>query len=79
MIHSERKRNKTNEICDTYPHFSIHDLAHLATELTCQVALLSNIWLQAIKVLSGSVASPRPSNPSNNSTMLDGLRRIDVS
>ncbi len=59
-------------------YFSIHDMAHLATELTCQVSSLGSIWLLAIKTLSTCAAPNRPTNTPNHPNVFDELRRIDV-
>ncbi|CAF0940583.1 unnamed protein product [Rotaria sordida] len=55
----------------------IHDIAHLATELTCQVSSLGSIWLQAIKTLSTCTPSNRSTNTPNHPNVFDELRRID--
>lgn len=55
----------------------IHDMAHLATEFTCQVSTLGSVWLQAIKTLSTSSTPPRSANMSNHPNIFDELRRID--
>ncbi|CAF4183789.1 unnamed protein product, partial [Rotaria sp. Silwood2] len=55
----------------------IHDIAHLATELTCQVSSLGSIWLLAIKTLSTSAPSNRSTNTPNHPNVFDELRRID--
>ncbi len=60
-------------------YFSIHDIAHLATELTCQVASLSSIWLLAIKTLSTCTQPNRSTNTPNHPNVFDELRRLDVS
>ena len=55
----------------------IHDLAHLATELTCQVASLGSIWLLAIKTLSTCATPTRSTNAPNHPNVFDELRRLD--
>ena len=57
---------------------SIHDIAHLATELTCQVASLGSVWLLAIKALSTCTPPNRQSNAPNHTNVFEELRRIDV-
>ncbi len=59
--------------------FSIHDIAHLATELTCQVASLGSTWLLAIKTLSTCAPPNRSTNTPNHPNVFDELRRLDVS
>ena len=56
---------------------SIHDLAHLATELTCQVASLGSIWLLAIKTLSTCAPPNRSTSAPNHPNAFDELRRMD--
>jgi hypothetical protein len=53
-------------------------MAHLATELTCQVASLGSVWLHAIKTLSTCAPSARSTNMPNHPNVFDELRRIDV-
>ncbi|CAF1122651.1 unnamed protein product [Adineta steineri] len=55
----------------------IHDIAHLATELTCQVASLGSIWLLAIKALSTCTPPNRQTNAPNHVNVFEELRRID--
>lgn len=61
-----------------YFSFSIHDIAHLATELTCQVASLGSTWLSAIKILSTPSPANRSGNTPNHPTIFDELRALDV-
>ncbi len=51
----------------------------MATELTCQVASLGPVWLQAIKTLSTCAPPNRQTNTPNHPNVFDELRRIDVS
>ncbi len=51
----------------------------MATELTCQVASLGPVWLQAIKTLSTCAPPNRQTNTPNHPNVFDELRHIDVS